>query len=270
MPGLAAGYFLFRNKNFLLYENIFKEDVRMANILSETILRNWDGINVIANIDEKLEDIMVAVKYSDHGDDFLFVKTMDGKMYEYGWYIGRRDVLCPDYYELIESPNNWGFIRKPELFCAYDERCVLGNEIYWYVADRFYDRITMRTIKYDPFTAQWKFDDFVRFMNKIYERRITYHKEDYEKIIRDYLTVNEILTQENLEKLHSVKFTSGENGIDGSAGKKERHVYKVLEGDRVEFVWYNGEFRKFNSKQVKYYYDREYFERFKLYLGQFK
>ena len=99
---------------------------------------------------------------------------------------------------------------------------------------------------------------------------LNYHKENDEKTIRDYLTVNEILTQENLDKLNSVRFSSGENGIDGSAGKKKRYVDKVLEGDRVEFVWYNGEFRKLNSEQVRYYYDREYFERFKLYLNQFK
>ena len=99
---------------------------------------------------------------------------------------------------------------------------------------------------------------------------LNYHKENDEKTIRDYLTVNEILTQENLDQLNSVRFSSGENGIDGSAGKRKRYVYKVLEGDRVEFVWYNGEFRKLNSEQVRYYYDREYFERFKLYLNQFK
>lgn len=242
----------------------------MDNILSKTILRDWGGINVVADIDERLEDIRVAVKYSDHGDDFLFVKMKDGKAYEYGWYIGRQDVFCPDYDDLIESPNDWGFVRKPELSCAYDERCELGNKIYWFVADRFYDRMTMRTIKDDLRTAQRKFDDYVRFMKKIYEQRITYHKENDEKTIRDYLTVNEILTQENLDKLNSVRFSSGKNGIDGSAGKKERYVDKVLEGDRVEFVWYNGEFRKLNSKQVRYYYDREYFERFKLYLNQFK
>lgn len=242
----------------------------MTNILSETILRNWDGINVIANIDEKLENIMVAVKYSDHGDDFLFVKTRDGKMYEYGWYIGRRDVFCPDYDELIKSQDDWGFIRKPELFCAYDKRCELSNEIYWYVADRFYNRYYMKTIRDDPRTAQWKFDDFVRFMEKIYERRITYHKEDYEKRIIDYLTVNEILTKENLEKLHSVKFTSGENGIDGTAGKGVRYVGKYLKGDRIEFVWYNGKCQDLSELEINSYYDREYFERFKLYLGQFK
>ena len=43
----------------------------MDNILSKIILRNWGGINVTADIDEKLKDIKVAVKYSDHGDDFL-------------------------------------------------------------------------------------------------------------------------------------------------------------------------------------------------------
>ena len=146
----------------------------------------------------------------------------------------------------------------------------MGNKIFWFVADRFYDRMSMRTIKDDPRTAQRKFDDYVRFMEKIYEQRITYHKENDEKTIRDYLTVNEILTQENLDQLNSVRFSSGENGIDGSAGKKKRYVDKALEGDRVEFVWYNGEFRKLNSEQVRYYYDREYFERFKLYLNQFK
>ena len=45
----------------------------MNNILSKTILRDWGGINVVANIDEKLEDIRVPVKYSDHGDEFLFL-----------------------------------------------------------------------------------------------------------------------------------------------------------------------------------------------------
>ena len=242
----------------------------MDNILSKTILRDWGGINVVADIDEKIEDIRVAVKYSDHGDDFLFIKTKDGKAYEYGWYIGRRDVFCPDYNELIKSPNNWGFIRKPRLICTFDDKCVLGNEIYWYIADRFYNRMTMRTIKDDPRTAQFKFNDYVRFMENIYEQRVTYHKENDEKTIRKYLTVNEILTQENLNKLHSVRFSSGENGIDGSAGKRERYVDKILEGDKIEFVWYNGEILKPNDKQVKYYYDHEYFERFRLYINKFK
>lgn len=248
----------------------------MDNILSETILRDWGGINVVANIDEKLEDIRLAVKYSDHGDEFLFVKMKDGSAYEYGWYIGRRDVFCPDYDDLIKSPDDWGFIRKPELFCAYDKRCVLANEIFWYVERHFVeDRCGFwsyrRPYEYDDaHTAQRKLDNYIEFMREVYGRKITYHKNDDKRKVEYYLEKTGILTQENLDKLNSVKFESGENGIDGSAGKKRRYVDKVLEGDRVEFVWHNGEFRKFNSKQVKYYYDREYFERFKLYINQFK
>ena len=242
----------------------------MSNILSETILRDWGGINVIANIDEKLEDIKVAVKYSDHRDDFLFAKTKDDKTYEYGWYIGRRDVFCPEYDELIKSQNDWGFIRKPELFCAYDKRGVVSNEIYWFVANRFYDRSYMRTNSDNPRIAQMKFNEYVRFMEKKYEQRVTYHNEEDKKLIRDYLTINEILTQENLDKLNSVKFSSGENGIDGTAGKTKSYVDKCLTGDRIEFVWYNREFMDLSKVKIKWHYDREYFERFDLYLSQFK
>ena len=242
----------------------------MSNILSKTILRDWGGINVVADIDENLEDIRVAVKYSDHGDDFLFVKMKDCNAYEYGWYIGRRDTFCPDYDELIKTPNDFGFIRKPKLYCAYDKRCVLGNKIYRYVEGRFYNCFNMRTIKDDPRTAQWKFNSYVKFMKEIYEQRITYHKEKDEKTIRDYLTVNEILTQENLDKLSSVRFTSGENGIDGSAGKRNKYMDKELVGDRVEFIWYNGEFQDLDKLKTKYFYDRDHFKRFKLYINQFE
>ena len=251
----------------------------MSNILSETILRDWGGVNVIANIDEKLEDIEIAVKYSDHGDDFLFVKTKDGKAYEYGWYIGRRDnVFCPDYDELIKSPNDYNFIRKPKLFCAYDKRRVLSNEIFWYVERHFVeDRTGFWSYRCpyeydDAYIAQRKLDNYIEFMREVYGRKVTYHKEDDKRKVEYYLEKTGILTQENLDKLNSVKFSSGENGIDGSAGKKKRYVDKVLEGDRVEFVWCNGEFRKPSSKQrqIRYYRDREYAERFKLYLNQFK
>lgn len=243
----------------------------MDNILSKTILRDWGGINVVADIDEKIEDIRVAVKYSDHGDDFLFIKTKDGKAYEYGWYIGRRDVFCPDYDRLIESPNNWGFIRKPKLSCAFDAKCSLSNEIYFYV-DRTFDNGHHFDIpRIDtPVYAQIKFDGYVRFMDEVYRRGITYHKEKDKDFIERYLKDNNILTEENLNKLHSIRFSSGENGIDGSAGKRERYADKILEGDKIEFVWYNGEILKPNDKQVKYYYDHEYFERFRLYINKFK
>ena len=88
--------------------------------------------------------------------------------------------------------------------------------------------------------------------------------------LRDYLTINGVLTQENLDKLNSVRFSSGENGIDGTAGKTKSYADKRLRGDRIEFVWHNGEFLDLSKVKIKRYYDRECFERFELYLGQFK
>ena len=247
----------------------------MDNILSKIILRNWGGINVTSDIDEKLEDISVAVKYSDHGDDFLFIKTKDGKEYEYGWYIGREDVFCPDYDDLIKSPNDCGFIRKPRLIYAYDNRHVLSNEIFWYVKKNFVEDISFGSYRcpyeYDnTYIAQLKLDNYVEFMKDIYGRKITYHKNDDRQEIEYYLKKTGILTQENIDKLNNVKFSSSDNGIDGSAGKIKRNVGKVLEGDQIEFVWYNGKFQELNNKQIRHYYDEEYFERFKLYLNQFK
>ena len=242
----------------------------MSNILQETILGDWGGINVIANIDEQLEDIRVAVKYSDHGDDFLFVKMKDDKAYEYGWYISRKNVICPEYDEFVKSQCDYGFIRKPKLFCAYDKRSKLSNEIFLYVEQRFMDDWGFSPMGDDPGYAQRKFDRYIEFMEGVYNRRITYHCNNDKQKIERYLEKNGIMTQENLDRLNGVRFESGENGIDGTAGKIRSHVGECLQGDTIESIWYNGEFLDLRKVKIKSYYDRDYFERFKLHLDQFK
>lgn len=98
----------------------------MENILNEIILGNWGGIRLNAKIDEDLKDVKLMIKYSDHGDDFLIVKIKN-EVYEYGWWLNRK--WEPEYDELINSQRDYGFVRKPELFCAFDKRCNLSNEI---------------------------------------------------------------------------------------------------------------------------------------------
>ena len=152
---------------------------------------------------------------------------------------------------------------------------MLSKEIFWYVKKKFVEDISFGSYicpyEYDnTYIAQLKLDDYVEFMKDIYGRKITYHKNDDRQEIEYYLKKTGILTQENIDKLNSVKFSSSDNGIDGSAGKIKRNVGKVLEGDQIEFVWYNGKFQELNNKQIRHYYDEEYFERFKLYLNQFK
>lgn len=244
----------------------------MSNVLSKMILRGWEGINVTANIDEELSNVKVAVKYSDHGDEFLFVKTKDGKTYLYGWFIGRRDyMLCPNYDDLNNSQDDYGFIRKPKLYRAYDNRSSLSNRIYFYVDREFDNGHHFDVPRIDtPECAQVKFNNYVRFMSDVYNMGITYHKEKDKKFIERYLKENGILTADNVEKLERVKFSSGENGVDGIAGKRKTYISKRLNGDKIDTVWYDGEFLDLKRVKFKSYLDREYFERFALNLDQFK
>ena len=43
----------------------------MSINFKEITIYNWDGIKLKADVDEAPEDIIAAVLYSDHGDDFL-------------------------------------------------------------------------------------------------------------------------------------------------------------------------------------------------------
>lgn len=244
----------------------------MTNILSETILGNWVDVTLKANIDEKIDDVKLAIKYSDHGDEFLLVRTNDGKTYEYGWWLNR--PMAPNYDELDRPYWSNFFIRKPKLFYAYDERSSLSNEISFYVNRKFKnDYGFMRPKRDTEIYAQVKFDEYIKFMNDIYSRGITYHKEGDKKFIEQYLKDNGILTEENLDKLHSVKFTTSVNGIDGIAGKTVWDDYWCddrLHGDIIEFIFYKGKLRDISKIRMKYHYDEWGAEMFDLSLRQFK
>lgn len=66
------------------------------------------------NIEENEDDIFIAVKYEDHGDEFLYVETIDDKRYEYGWYLNRPSF--PEYEDLLDKTAIRNpFIRNPKI-----------------------------------------------------------------------------------------------------------------------------------------------------------
>lgn len=238
----------------------------MDNITKEIILGNWGGIRVNASIDERLEDIVRMIKYTDHGDDFLIVKTRD-EIYKYGWFLNRR--FEPDYDDLDRTMyNNW-FIRKPKLFYAFDKNSVLSNEIYWKMTC-FYDRMTNRVTKeYSSGYAQLVFDDFIKYMEDVSKRGITYNKRHGEKHeVERYLEANGISTEENLEKLNAVKWNSRIDGADGIAGKRRSSSF--VDGDSIEFIWHRGEFIDISKAEIEYGEDNWCVETFSMDLDQFK
>lgn len=79
-------------------------------------LENYRGMTFNAITDEELKDICLAIKYEDHGDEFLYIRTYSGEQYEYGYWFGRRDC-----WEDFDPARNEGesdsvFIRRPILF----------------------------------------------------------------------------------------------------------------------------------------------------------
>lgn len=73
----------------------------------ENCLKAWGGYDFMVNIDERTDEIELEIKYEDHGDEFLLIKTKQGEIFVYGYFENRID-----YFENDES-----LVRKTELFC---------------------------------------------------------------------------------------------------------------------------------------------------------
>lgn len=58
------------------------------SVFENLVLYNWGDVGVKANIDEQDDEIIAAILYDDHGDEFLSIKTSDG-YFEYGYYLNR-------------------------------------------------------------------------------------------------------------------------------------------------------------------------------------
>ena len=245
----------------------------MKNTLENLILGNWGGITLKAEIEEKMEDIDLAIKYNDHGDQFLVVRS-NGEYYEYGYYLNGRWYY--DYNTVINnSKNDYGFIRKPKLFCAVDEYSSLANEIYFYVEREFYNTgmFINKTIKkeYSKGYAQLVFDDFIEYMDTVHKKKIIYDigKYNYRQKVEKYLECNEILTQENIVKLDAVKWDSKVNGIDGITGKRKCGDYIIW--DKIEFIYHKGKPVHWRKTKRRYTDDDEWgFRQFTMSLKQFK
>lgn len=241
----------------------------MKNTLENLILGNWGGIRLRAEIEEKLEDIDLIIKYNDHGDDFLVIRS-NGKYYEYGYWLNRK--FQPEYDVIISSQRDYGFIRKPKLFCAFDKNCILANKIYFDMKHRFYETEWMRSDfirkEYDQSYAQYSFDKFIEYMGEVYDKGIIYHQEDIRRDAEKYLETNGILTQENINKLDEVKWTSRIDEVDGIAGKKECDTY--ISGDKIEFIFYKGKPLHWRKTKRRYYRDDWGFSIFGMSLDQFK
>lgn len=227
--------------------------------LNEIALRNYGGIVVKSSIDEKAEDVNLAILYQDHGDDFLVIRT-GKKIYKYGWFVNRYGY--PDYSDLDKEWNKDKFVRNPRLFYEADERCCLSNEMLFWFEDQlepeyrdgsFWSSRRVRKESYEQ--VVWRLKYIKEKMKTYADRGITYNA-DYkkEKLLR-YLKANDAMTEETMNIVNSIKWDSRIDGFDGIAGKEE--TGNLIFGDSIKFIIYNGQ--KIDPKdykaKVKSHYD---------------
>ena len=244
----------------------------MENYFAGTILHNWGGVDVLANVEEANEDIVLGIEYEDHGDDFILIKTKDA-IYEYGWFLNRPG--WPDYSELDKEWCRDRFTRKPSLYLKEDERSSLSNEIFFKVNRGNYcdDIVNKTVVERSKEYAQWKFDKFVKYMNDdVAQRGIMYDKRGDKAEMLMYLEKNDILTEENKVKLDSIKFDTKIDGADGIAGKVSYELdgFTRLYGDSIKRIIYKGKERDPEKIRMKRQWDDWGVDTFDLSLAQFK
>lgn len=232
----------------------------MSMNFKEITIYNWDGIKLKADVDENPEDIIAAVLYSDHGDDFLVVKTED-KIYEYGWWFDR-----PFYdYDMLDE-NTWRnrdeFIKLPKLYGKLDKHSDISNKIYSLMKDCLYetsyfmgwrsnDRLKENLA---PDTAQWYFDRLYDGLKAYYDSNVIFREwKDRIDTITNYLMSNDIMTEKNLKKLEDIKAFLRIGAIDGCAGKKDISWRQYVDGDCLSWIWYKGKqvTKKYNKHGIK-------------------
>lgn len=76
-------------------------------------LCNYGAPSVKPCVEENEDDIFMAVKYEDHGDEFLYIETINNEKYKYGWFLNRNGY--PEYEELVNKSGYNPFIRSPKV-----------------------------------------------------------------------------------------------------------------------------------------------------------
>lgn len=246
----------------------------------KTILHNWGGIIVEADIDTS--NAIAIVKYSDHGDDLVRVKTFNG-IFEYGWFMNRE--CYPEYRQIEENHDYYvgddkSMFVAPKLFKGEDVKCEIKNYIFRETEDLVFENAFAYKTRIDS-NAQWRFNNYLECMKNVYEgkeRRLwggfyegSYHYDGTYDVKR-YLEKNDIFTEENQKKLEELKKYWRIGEIDGTAGIVKS--WNVIVGDRIEWVWYRGKRVKIKSVKKKRIYEHidalGDFKQFKMSLDQFK
>ncbi len=230
----------------------------MSIDFKEIVLHNYGGFKLKADIDENPEDIIAAVCYCDHGDDFLVVKTKDA-VYEYGLYVTRNgwDARCLD--DETHHSRQY-FLKMPKLTGKFDYRSEMENKIYFYLDGELTEKGGFLQpdkirVYHSRDYAQLSFNKICEKLKEFYDTGVVYHcrVSSHVSDIMRYLEANDILTDENLQRLEDIRTYLREDTIDGTAGKRDMTNRGYFCGDDLNCIYYNGEkvIKKYHKHKIK-------------------
>ena len=205
-------------------------------------LHNYGGITLNAITDEELKDICLAIKYEDHGDEFLYIRTYSGEQYEYGYWLSRRDCWTDFDLARNEGESDSVFIRRPIMFKKPNNYSI-SNETIWY----------LKRVFGEEFSYEAREKTSVEEINAVLAC-IQNIIDEYPNTIYDIESSKNRLLRIieksglNAKVLDKVKWNSKTNGFDGIAGKMEANNF--LYGDTAISVLYRG--KDFDIKKLTY------------------
>lgn len=215
-------------------------------------VRDHRGNEYLANIEEDLDKVNWIIEYEDHRDTF-YVVSIDDKLYAYGWW--------EDRYHLGE------YLRKPDLFV---KRSDIYDHYYGipYIINRIIDHMYEHVKNPETLASvsasynQNLFDDLVKTLDKAFA---TDHLYDWEtvyknslivycpQLVRNFLVMTGLNTEENLEKLENAHWTSiRKDGVLGIAAKQDWSDHQLFHCDKLISVFQDGEWYSVENKETPY------------------
>lgn len=205
-------------------------------------LQNYKGIRLNAITDEELKDICLAIKYLDHGDEFLYIRTYSGEQYEYGYWLDRKDCWADFDPAKNNGESDSVFIRRPILFKRPNDYSI-SNETLWY----------LKRVFGDEFSYNSREKTSVEEINAVLlgiQHIIDEHPDTIYNIESSKSRLLRIIRKSGLDEnvLDKIKWNSEVRGFDGIAGKMEANNF--LYGDTAISVLYRG--KDFDIKKLTY------------------
>lgn len=184
----------------------------------------WGGYTIECITDEDIEDIEYAFVTNNHGDDWLIVKTKEGKIYKYGWWFNLSDSEI-----WIDTKD---FITKPVRFKKKDKNSNLANDFYRFFKNLFYEESYPWGFREEHIRkndskeeVKYRIDMLAKELDRLYESGIEYSKHQDRNEVIAYLRENN--AEVDLKYLYSLHWDSKVDGYDGVAGKEDISDYDI-------------------------------------------